>query len=99
MVNSESIPYLPQTDRLGLLHRGITVALITFLMFYLSVSVTLAEPKLGLLIAAACIFLGSSRLFEAHIWPLVAIIGYTTVLAVLFPGSKPELGILLAHPL
>jgi len=91
--------YLPQTDRLGLLHRGITIALITFLMFYLSVSVTLAEPKLGLLIAVACLCLGGRRLFKAHVWPLVAIICYTTLLAVVFPGPKPDLGLLIAHPL
>ncbi|HEX4086695.1 MAG TPA: hypothetical protein VHY22_17415 [Chthoniobacteraceae bacterium] len=90
---------MPQTDRLGLLHRGIAVAMILFLIFYLSVSVTLADPKLGILIAVSCLFLGGKRLLEPHIWPILAIICYNTFLAIFFPGPRPDIGLMMAHPL
>jgi len=91
--------YTPQTDRLGLLHRGISVTLTVLLMFYLSVCVTSLEPKLALMTAAICLFIGGKRLLDANIWPMLAIIGYGTFLGVFFPGSKPGIGLILQQPL
>jgi len=99
MNESSKAIYLPQTDRLGLLHRGVSVALIGLLMFYLSVCVTSLEPKLALLTAVFCLFIGGKRLLDPNIWPMLAIIGYGTCLGVFFPASKPSIGLILQQPL
>ena len=91
--------YIPQTARLGLLHRGISLALLVLLTFYLSVFVTLADPKLSVLIAVFCLFIGSKRFLLPHIWPLLAIVVYKMALAIWVPGPRPGIGIALAHPL
>ena len=99
-MNSPGSPtYLPQTARLGLLHRGISVALIILLTFYLSVFVTMADPKLSVLIAVFCLCIGGKRFLLPHIWPLLAIVAYKMALAIFIPGPRPEIGIALAHPL
>jgi hypothetical protein len=91
--------YLPQMDRLGLLHRGISAALTCLLMLYLSVYVSQIDPKLSLLTCAVCIMLGGKRLLTPAVWPLVAIVGYDALLSIIMPASKPEIGQVLAHPL
>jgi hypothetical protein len=75
------------------------VALILLLTFYLSVFVTLADPKLSVLIAIFCLCIGGKRFLVPYIWPLLAIVVYKTALAIYIPGPRPEIGIVLAHPL
>ena len=92
-------PYQPQTERLGLFHRGIGIALLSVLMIYLSVYVGQVDPKIGLVSAIVCLGIGGKRLLGASVWPLMAIIGYGAMMDVVVPGPKPDLGIVLEHPL
>jgi len=91
--------YLPQTDRLGLLHRGISVVMVLILMVFLSVFVSQLEPKIGLVIMVVCTFIGGKRLLSPNIWPLIAITGYGAALSLFFPGPRPEIGTIIEHPL
>lgn len=91
--------YLPQTDRLGLLHRGIGIALLALLLVYLSVFVSQIEPKVSLIITAVAFMIGGKRLLNPAIWPLMAIVLYGGFLDVFFPGPKPDTGVVLEHPL
>ena len=96
---SIATPYQPQTNRLGLFHRGIGLTLLLLLMVYLSVFISGIDPKIGLFTTAFCIFFGGKRLLSPYIWPLIAIIAQGAVLAVFFPGPKPEIGNILEHVL
>jgi len=91
--------YEPQQERLGLLHRGIAIALMAILLVFLSVFVWQIEPKIGIFMAAFCFFFGGRRLLSPVIWPLIAMILYGTALNIFFPGPKPDLGLLITHPI
>jgi hypothetical protein len=91
--------YLPQTDRLGLLHRGVGIGLLAILLVYLSVFVSQIEPKFSILLTAVTLALGGKRLLNPGIWPLLAITLYSGCLDVFFPGPKPDIGVVMEHPL
>jgi hypothetical protein len=92
--------YQPQTDRMGLLHRGISLVLFSVLLVFLSVYVSEISPKLGVLLVTFCVFMGGKRLLQPSIWPLVAIIAYGALVGELFPSdSRPEIGTVLKYPL
>jgi hypothetical protein len=91
--------YQPQAKRLGLLHGSISTAMFAVLLVFLSVYVSQIDPKIGLLITSACILIGNKRLLAPHIWPLLALIGYGAALNFVFPGPKPDAGVLLEHAL
>jgi hypothetical protein len=98
MNTSTAAVYLPQTDRLGLLHRAASVVLLSVLTVCLSIFVVGPEPKTTFLIAALCVFAGGRRLFTRAIWPLLAIVGYDLAVSVVFPGG-PTIGLVFQNPL
>jgi hypothetical protein len=91
--------HVPQTDRLGLLHRGISFGLMGILLLYLSVFINQIDPKFSTLLGIFLLFVGGKRLLTPAIWPLMAIVFYSGMMDMFFPGSKPEAGVILAHPL
>jgi hypothetical protein len=97
--SANSPAYQPQSGRLGLFHGGISMVMFAVLLVFLSVYVSQIDPKIGLLIASACALIGNKRLLSPHIWPLLALIGYGTVLNFIYPGPKPETGVLFEHAL
>ena len=99
MDTATATSYQPQTERLGLFHRGIGIALLSVLMVYLSVYVAQIDPKIGVITTVACVWIGGTRLLGSSVWPLMAIIGYGAVMDVMVPGPKPDLGIVIEHPL
>jgi len=99
MDTATATSYQPQTERLGLFNRGIGIALLSVLMVYLSVYVAQIDPKIGVITTVACVWIGGTRLLGSSVWPLMAIIGYGAVMDVMVPGPKPDLGIVIEHPL
>jgi hypothetical protein len=96
--SSESA-YMPQEERLGLFHRGISLVILIVLTVCMSIFVMAAQPKITLLLAAFCVLAGGRRLFTPAVWPLLAIVGYDLAVALIFPGPRPSIGLVFQHPL
>jgi hypothetical protein len=91
--------YEPQSNRLGLFHRATASTLLAVLMVYMSVFVSQIDPKIGIFTTAVCVYIGGRRLLCPCVWPLIAIVCYNAALAIFFPGPKPDIGIVVEHPL
>ena len=99
MTTSSATYYEPQNSRLGPLHRSIGLSLTFVLTICLSIYADGPDPKISILVAAICIYLGGKRLLAPSVWPLFAIVGYTLFLTLVFPAPRPELWRNFQYPL